>query len=133
MKKELQELGVKEDKEESDTDNSNSNIESDATRTNQEQCVKLKPLECEVIVRSVERESGDEGKEEVGEREIFPKKCGICGEEFSDKLAIVEHIRNNHITKTYTKSESTKPKFEIIRQKTSKCLDIIREETEKCN
>ena len=132
LKMELKELGVKGLYEkESDSDISSSGVEEEVEEEKTER-VQEKPIECEVIVKTAEEISDEDESDEADEKEeVFPKKCNLCCENFNDKQSMIEHIRNKHIVKSNKNSEGTKPKFEIIRQKPSKCLDVILEETAK--
>ena len=133
LKKELKELGVKGIyQEENDSDISSSAVEEKIEGEKIER-VRENPIECEVVVKTTNEFSDEDEVTEAHAKEVFPKKCNLCCEEKNDKLSMIEHIRNKHILKSSDKSESTKPKFEIIRQKPSKCLDIIREEAAKRN
>lgn len=132
LKMELKELGVKGVYEkESDSDNSSSAVEEKVEEEKIER-VKERPIECEVIVNTAEEISDEDESDEAGQtEEVFPKKCNLCCENFNDKKSMIEHIRNKHIVKSSKTPEGIKPKFEIIRQKPSKCLDVILEETAK--
>ena len=132
LKMELKELGVKGLYEkESDSDTSSSAVEEKVEEEKIER-VQERPIECEVIVKSAEEISDEDESDEACEtEEVFPKKCNLCCKNFNDKQSMIEHIRNKHIVKSSKTSKGIKPKFEIIRQKPSKCLDVILEETAK--
>ena len=134
LKQELKELGVKEVvKDGKDSDVSRSNMDYEDTTSDSTETENERTVEFDEVAKTIEKVLDKEGKMEQMKDEVFPKKCNLCCEEFSDKLTMIEHIRNKHISKSSRKSESTKPRFEIIRQQPSKCLEIIREETSKCN
>ena len=133
LKMELKELGVPPDViDESEIDNS-SNHEKELNNKNQRDEQKM-PIINDVIAKTIEKVLEKNFSENSNDNcDVFPKKCSLCSEILSDKLLMIEHIRNMHMLKTRKITEKPKPKFEIIRQKTSKCLDIVREEIPKCN
>ena len=137
LKNELKELGVQqtvETEKESDASNfayNDKNLtEKTLTDINEEE--KETPVISDVIAKTIEKVL-DRSENSNQKEEVFPKKCNLCCEVLKDKLIMIDHIRKMHMLKTGKKLDASKPKFEVIRQKPSKCLKIIREETSKCN
>ena len=130
LKNELKELGV----EHLNVDRSNK-VTKDIEEVNDEtEEVKDKSVVNDVIAKTIanvlDRNNSDNSNQKD---DVFPKKCNLCTEIITEKSLMIDHIRLMHLLKTRKNSAISKPKFEVIRQKPSKCLKIIREETSKCN
>ena len=96
--------------------------------------VKDKSVVNDVIAKTIanvlDRNNSDNSNQKD---DVFPKKCNLCTEIITEKSLMIDHIRLMHLLKTRKNSATSKPKFEVIRQKPSKCLKIIREEISKSN
>ena len=133
LKKELKELRSQTVVEEDNECNASNHAASEEEiEVKEELSKKEKPLECDLVLKTIEKILGKEGEDtRKNTCDIFPKKCNLCCDIFDDKFSMIDHIRNKHILKSCKATESTKRKFEIIRQKPSKCLEIINEENSK--
>ena len=128
LKKELTELGIKQiPSNETISEQPESSI--DEVEVDQDEQATNEPIKNDAVEKTIEKLLSKENEEQSTKTEVFPKKCNLCCDELNDKSAMINHIRNKHIVRSIKKPESSTPKFEIIRQKPSKCLNVIREET----
>ena len=128
MKKELTELVIKQiPSNETISEQLESSI--DEVEVDQDEQVTNEPIKNDMVEKTIEKLLSKENEEQSTKTEVFPKKCNLCCDELNDKSAMINHIRNKHIVRSIKKTESSRPKFEIIRQRPSKCLNVIREDT----